>query len=160
MATNAMSFATMPNRSEAQAMPRSTCEEATAWVQPFVREHCLELGAMAWQGLRQWGRGLVLCAAALPCGRAIHWTTEIVPNRLGYWSSAAVADRLEALQLGDLDHGLLHHALATYAPRTELVVLMLGSAQPVTLHLRQMRITPAECDRQLQRRHREFCSAG
>lgn len=154
---NAMSLETMQNRSEAQAALRPTSHEANTWVQPFVREHYVQLGAMAWQGFRQWGRGLVTCYVELPYGRPIRWTTETVRHRLDYWSNNEVAFHLDALQLDNIDDGLLHRTLATYEPRQELVVLMLGSVKPVILYLRQMRITPVECDRQLQRRQSEFC---
>lgn len=151
----------MPNRSEAQAPPYCPVGQATtAWVQPFVREHYVQLGATAWQGFRQRGRGLLTCDVELPYRRPIRWATETVRYRLDYWSSYEVAFHLDALQLNNIDDGLLHRTLATYEPRTELVVLMLGSGKPVILYLRQMRITPVECDRQLQRRQSEFCGVG
>ena len=103
---------------------------------------------------------LVVCEVELPQGRPIHWATEPVPHRLGYWPRGEVTAQLRALRLDTIDHGLLQHALVTYEAGTELVALMLASAEPTIVQLRRMRITPAECHRQVQRRRSEFCGVG
>ena len=115
---------------------------------------------MALQGLQRSGRGLVVCEVELPQGRPIHWATEPVPHRLGFWPRGEVTAQLRALRLDTIDHGLLQQALVTYEAGTELVALMLASAEPTIVQLRRMRITPAECHRQVQRRRSEFCGVG
>ena len=150
----------MPSQPTTPLPPRITGGDGTVWVQPFLHQHFVQVGAMAWQGLQRSGRGLVVCEVELPQGRPIHWATEPVPHRLGYWPRGEVTARLRALRLDTIDHGLLQHALVTYEAGTELVALMLASAEPTLVQLRRMRITPAECHRQVQRRHSEFCGVG
>lgn len=160
MATDTTDCTILFNNSVAQTQPSCLLAEPNAWVQPFLQQHYLQLGGMAWQGFRQWGRGLLTCDVELPNGRPIRWATEIVCHRLNYWTSHELAFHLDALRLDNLDDGLLHRTLASYEPRQELVALMLGPGKPVILHFSQMRITPVECDRQLQRRQSEFCGVG
>ncbi|KAF0654777.1 hypothetical protein L107_01882 [Cyanobium sp. Copco_Reservoir_LC18] len=160
LATIAITRMAMPSQPSTSMPPGIAGGDGTAWVQPFLHQHFVQVGAMAWQGLHRSGRGLVVCGVELPQGRPIHWASEPVPHRLAYWPRGEVTAQLVALGLDTVDHGLLQHALVTYEAGTELVALMLASAEPTIVQLRRMRITPAECHRQLQRRRSEFCGVG
>jgi hypothetical protein len=150
----------MPSQPTTPLPPRITGGDGTNWVQPFLHQHFVQVGAMAWQALQRSGRGLVVCEVELPQGRPIHWATEPVPHRLGFWPRGEVTAQLRALRLDTIDHGLLQQALVTYEAGTELVALMLASAEPTIVQLRRLRITPAACHRQVQRRHSAFCGVG
>jgi hypothetical protein len=150
----------MPSQPTTPLPPRITGGDGTNWVQPFLHQHFVQVGAMAWQALQRSGRGLVVCEVELPQGRPIHWATEPVPHRLGFWPRGEVTAQLHALRLDTIDHGLLQQALVTYEAGTELVALMLASAEPTIVQLRRLRITPAACHRQVQRRHSAFCGVG
>ncbi|MEO1003288.1 MAG: hypothetical protein AAFX65_09280 [Cyanobacteria bacterium J06638_7] len=147
----------MPTTPEAPRPPRVNAVPHGEWLQPFIHQHCLQLGAMAWQGLQSHGRGLVVCEAELPRSRAIRWATEIVPHRLHYLPRSEVRCQLDQLQLEAQVLERVDCSLASYDGSSELVALMLAWAQPAIVHLRRMVIPPRDCDWQLRRRRSEFC---
>lgn len=150
----------MVNLPETSAGPATGCGCNADWVPSFLHHHFLPVGALAWQGLQRCGRGLVCCWVELPRGRPIHWDTEPIDHRLGYLPQDQVATTLDQLQVDTGHQAPLQRALVSYDPSTELVALMLAATEPAIVQLRQMRITPAECFQQWQRRSAEFCEVG
>jgi hypothetical protein len=147
----------MLSLSESPSRARLECGGVAEWLQPFLHNHFLQMGAMAWQGLQLSGRGMVCCDVEFPHDRPIRWDIEDLPHRISYVPLHKLASCLDQRQMDTELQLQLQRTLVTYDVATELIALMLAAEEPTIVQLRQMRIPPAECFHQLQRRRAEFC---
>ena len=123
----------------------------------WLEQHCILLGAWAWQGFEKHGRGLV-------------W---IRPTRMkaepGAWPWRTESQRLQPIYIPCANAGFaigslpceqsrqqIKTALQTYKPTTDAMAWLQFAEQPLVLHLQNMKVHPKAALQQLDRRRAEF----
>ena len=123
----------------------------------WLENHCILLGAWAWQGFEKHGRGLVWI-------RPTTMTAEP-----GAWPWSTKGQLLEPIYIPSTDAGFaigslpcehskqqIHTALQTYHPTTDAIAWLQFAEQPLVLKLQNMKVPPKTALQQLDRRRDEF----
>ena len=121
----------------------------------WFSDHRLLLAAWAWQGFQQQGRGLVLVRATTLQGGPWPWSDEPSQYEPLYLSRAEARPAMDLLT-HKRSTQLIHTALETYNPATDLIAVVFFAQQPLVVQLTQMQVPPEEAFRQVKRRRDEF----
>jgi hypothetical protein len=125
------------------------------WQPLFIREYWLPLGHMAWQGFLEHGRGMVACEIHAVTA-TVDWSCTAVPHTARFLPQAALATCWHDLSLAADQHPAVEHAVATYDPARDAILLLLGDSQPYISCLKGWAVPPPECSRQMGSRQAEF----
>ncbi|MGB3199501.1 MAG: hypothetical protein WBA99_01275 [Nodosilinea sp.] len=118
------------------------------WQPLFIREYWLPLGYVAWQGFLRQGRGLVQCEVR-GVSAAIDWGIDPVAYTAEFVAQAALPNRWQGLGLAAEHWPALDTVVAGYEPAQDIILLLLGDAQPYITHLQGWAVPPPECSRQM-----------
>ena len=123
----------------------------------WLANHRVLLGAWAWQGFQEHGRGLVWIRAITMTSEPgpWPWSTEASLQTPVYLRSADARSAIGSLPC-EQSRRRIQSALQTYNPSTDAIAWLQFAEQPLVLHLQDMAVPPAAALRQLDRRRDEF----
>ena len=123
----------------------------------WLKDNSVLLGAWAWQGFQEHGRGLVWIRATTMTSEPgpWPWSTEALLQTPVYLRSADARSAIGSLPCEQSRRRILS-ALQTYNPSTDAIAWLQFAEQPLVLHLQDMAVPPAAALRQLDRRRDEF----
>ncbi|MAR05874.1 MAG: hypothetical protein CL862_02060 [Cyanobium sp. NAT70] len=123
----------------------------------WLDHHSILLGAWAWQGFEEHGRGLVWIRATTMTSEpgAWPWSTEARLLEPIYITSANAWFVISSLPC-EHSRRQISIALQTYQPSTDAIAWLQFAKQPLVLQLHNMKVPPRAALRQLDRRRDEF----
>jgi hypothetical protein len=133
------------------------------WQDRFIRENLLPLGHAAWHGFMTQGRGMVVCNVTMPTARwenahvgAVDWCSDIVDYTVRFVPLSHVSAYLQSLSLEANLIERLTDIVQIYDPDQEILLLINDNVQVDINLLRNLKVSPIDCYRQVQRRWIEF----
>ena len=126
------------------------------WQNQFILHNILTIGYTAWNGYVNLGKGMVVCDVVDTIPPSINWSVDTVTFNLAFVPQGQVTSYLQTLELEKDAVTALHKAIATYDPTQAIVILIVGNDTVDINLLQNLRISPAECYRQVQQRWVEF----
>ncbi len=130
------------------------------WQQDFIHENMLVIGYYAWQGFIESGRGIVSLHVDLNAVKTGTNYGELGLNNSQFNSRFIGRNELSS-QMQEYDFDLesieqLLFVVDNYDPQQDIIVLLIANNRPEVNLLRDLKISPQECDRQIRRRWAEF----
>ena len=126
------------------------------WQNQFILHNILTIGYTAWNGYVNLGKGMVVCDVVDTIPPSINWSVDTVTFNQAFVPQGQVTSYLQTLELEKDAVTALHKAIATYDPIQAIVILIIGNGAVDINLLQNLRISPAECYRQVQQRWVEF----
>ncbi len=126
------------------------------WQNQFILHNILTIGYTAWNGYVNLGKGMVVCDVMDTIPPSINWSVDTVTFNQVFVPQGQVTPYLQTLELEKDAVTALHKAIATYDPTQAIVILIVGNGAVDINLLQNLRISPAECYRQVQQRWVEF----
>ncbi len=130
------------------------------WQQDFIHENMLVIGHYAWQGFMESGRGIVSLHVDLNAGKIGNSWEDFRLTHSQFNSRFIGKNELPSqMQEYDFDPDSIEQLLFVidnYDPQQDIIVLLIANNRPEINLLRDLKISPQECDRQVRRRWAEF----
>jgi hypothetical protein len=126
------------------------------WQNQFIHQNILLLGYTAWNGYLNIGRGIVVCNVIDVISPSIDWSVDTVAFNPIFISQAQTTTYLQELELDSKIATTLLNTIATYNPTQAIVVLIVSNGAVDINLLQHLKISPAECYKQVQHRWAEF----
>ena len=123
----------------------------------WLQENSILVGAWAWQGFQEHGRGLVWIRAITMAAEAglWPWSTEACLLEPTYLTSKGAETAMKNLPCKQSRHQI-NRALQTYNPSADAMAWLDVANEPLVLHLKALKVAPEEALQQLARRRDEF----
>ncbi len=119
----------------------------------FIGENLLPLGYEAWQGYLTHGRGMVTCKVKIMDATPVEWDAEYTVQ---YIPAIAIPQYLQLYHLSMIYLQGVMDIVRTYSPEQEILIAISRDSRIEVNWLRNMRISPPECHRQICNRWTEF----
>jgi hypothetical protein len=130
------------------------------WQQDFIHENMLVIGYYAWQGFIESGRGIVSLHVDLNTRKMGNSREDFRLTNSQFNSRFIGKNELPSqMQEYDFDPESIEQLLFVvdnYDPQQDIIVLLIANNRPEINLLRDLKISPPECDRQVRRRWAEF----
>jgi hypothetical protein len=126
------------------------------WQNLFIQQNFLQIGCTSWSGYLKLGRGLVTCNIANRISASIDWSIDPVVFEQEFIAQAQVERYLRMLEVDRKAVVSIHNAIDTYDPTQAIVLLIRSDHDVQTTLLQNLKISPADCYKQVQQRWREF----
>ena len=123
----------------------------------WLKDNSVLLGAWAWQGFQEHGRGLVWIRPTTMTSEAGQWpwSTEEVLVAPTYLTSAN-AERAIGNLISAQSSLQIKQVIQSYNPREDAIVWLGIKDQPLVVHLQALKVPPEEALWQMVRRREEF----
>ena len=123
----------------------------------WLKENSLLVGAWAWHGFQEHGRGMAWISALTMAAEAgpWPWSTEACLLEPSYLTSTEAETAISNLPCKQ-SKLQIKRALQTYNPSADAMALLDIANEPLALHLQALKVPPEEALRQLARRRDEF----
>ena len=139
-----------------RSQPCDLRSQSDSWQGLFIQQNFLQIGYAGWNGYLKLGQGLVTCKITTSISASTHWSLDPVAFEQEFIAQAQVERYLRMLEVDREVVVSIHTTIATYDP-TQAIVLMIRSDRDVQISLLQnLKISPAECYKQVQHHWREF----
>lgn len=126
------------------------------WQKSFIHANLMMIGYAAWQGFLQHGRGVVVCDIDRKAIDPSNIGLEVIPFKTQFIAEQELITSIQAYSLDQDLITVLVHAVGSYAPAQEIVLLM-KMEQQIEINLFQnLKIFPPDCYEQVRRRWEEF----
>lgn len=126
------------------------------WQNRFIDQNILTIGYTAWNGYLNQGRGMVVCHVLDGVSPSIDWHIDTVTFNQAFMPQAHVKNCFQVLQLENDAVTALLRAIITYDPTQAIVVLVIGNGATDMNLLQQLKISPADCYKQVQQHWADF----
>lgn len=130
------------------------------WQQDFIHENMLIIGYYAWQGFMESGRGIVSLHIDLNtvkmgtnCGDLGLTNSQFNSRFIG---KNELPSQMQEYDFDPASIEQLLFVIDNYDPQQDIIVLLIANNRPEINLLRDLKISPQECDRQVRRRWAEF----
>lgn len=126
------------------------------WQSDFIHNNLLVIGYHAWQGFKKFGRGIV--SIALEPNAISSGTMHLDIVR---FNTRFIAEPELMIQMSEYDFdqeaiAQLLFVVDNYHPQQDIILLLIAQDRPEINLLRNLKISPPECDRQIRQRWSEF----
>ncbi|NJL91060.1 MAG: hypothetical protein HC916_15670 [Coleofasciculaceae cyanobacterium SM2_1_6] len=130
------------------------------WQQDFIHENMLVIGYYAWQGFMEFGRGIVSLQVDLNTAkmRTNGGDRELINSQFNYRfiGRKELSSQMQEYNFDPESIEQLLFVIDNYDPQQDIIVLLIANNHPEINLLRDLKISPQECDRQVRRRWAEF----
>jgi len=126
------------------------------WQNHLIHQNLFLIGHTAWQGYLEAGAGVVVCDVTETISPAMDWKTDSVAFNLSYIPARDVTAYCQIIPLPTDAMTVLESAIEEYNPTQEIILLLTGNGELDVNWLQNLRVAPAACYEQVQRRWAEF----
>lgn len=126
------------------------------WQNDFIQQNLLAIGYYAWNGFVESGRGIVSIDVedTAIVSRSMSW--DLVPFSVEFIIKEKLVRQMQAHRFERKAIDKLLRVVENYNPQQDAILLLTANAQPEINLLRNLKITPPECDQQVRQRWDEF----
>ncbi|MBD1855779.1 MULTISPECIES: hypothetical protein [Leptolyngbya] len=126
------------------------------WQDLVIQQNFLQIGFTSWNGYLRLGRGLVTCKITNRINASMNWSIDSVVFEQEFVAQAQVELYLRMLEVDSQAGVAIHEAIATYDPTQAIVLLARRDREVQVSLLQNLKISPADCYKQVQHRWSEF----
>ncbi|MBD0343627.1 MAG: hypothetical protein ICV63_02070, partial [Coleofasciculus sp. Co-bin14] len=126
------------------------------WQNEFIHSNLLAIGYYAWNGFVESGRGIVSVDVEDTTIASRTMSLDLVPFRAEFIAKQQLVIQIQAYKFEPEFIDQLLQVVDNYNPQQDAILLLTANAKPEINLLRNLKITPPECDRQFRRRWDEF----
>jgi hypothetical protein len=126
------------------------------WQDLFIQQNFLQIGCTSWTSYLQLGRGLVTCKIVSRISASIDWSIDPIVFEQEFISQAQVERYLRMLEVDREAVVAIHNVINTYDPTQAIVLLIRWDHEVQISVLQNLKISPADCYKQVQQRWTEF----
>jgi len=148
-------------------------EQFSCWQSRFIHQNFLLIGYRAWQGYLEAGAGIVVCNLLETIPPNWDWKMNSIPFNLTFVPATEATKYCQTIGLrpclanalpkearsvlqSAIERSSLAEPIADYEPNQEIILLLRGNGELSVNRLQNLRVAPAACYEQVQRRWAEF----
>jgi hypothetical protein len=126
------------------------------WQSDFIHENLLVIGYYAWRGFEEFGRGIVSITVEPNAISSGTMYLDLVQFNTRFIAKPQLVSQIQEYDFDQEAIAQLLFVVDNYHPQEELILLLIANDRPEINLLKNLKISPPECEQQVRRRWAEF----